>query len=146
MVLAIVLWWCQDMFYDNTRIWSMMTSAFVPGWFGNGSLLESEFFSFDDDRIYSVMVSAFYSQWCHHLFHHGIIVNATYMEDFIHNVTVFKLLLWHPRVTSSVPLCKNLVVLRHPQEFNDMSPKSLQLKRHCPFPDINCLSNSTPDS
>ena len=46
-------------------------------------------------------------------------------------------------ITSSEPHCKNFVVLCHPPEFIDMSPKSLQLKPHCSFPDINCLSNST---
>ena len=51
-----------------------------------------------------------------------------------------------PGVTSSEPRCKNLVVLRHPREFIDMSPTSLQLNLHFPFPDINCLSNSTPAS
>ena len=51
-----------------------------------------------------------------------------------------------PGVTSSEPHCKNLVVLRHPPEFNDLSPNSLQLKQHCPFPDINCLIHSTPTS
>ena len=51
-----------------------------------------------------------------------------------------------PGTTSSKPHCKNLAVVRHPREFNDMSPKRLQLKQHCQFPDINYLSNSTPAS
>ena len=32
-----------------------------------------------------------------------------------------------PDVKSSQPHCKNLVVLRHPREFNDMSPKIFNL-------------------
>ena len=36
--------------------------------------------------------------------------------------------------------------LRRPVEFNDMSPKSLPLQPHCPFPDMNSLSNFTPVS
>ena len=48
----------------------------------------------------------------------------------------------YPGVTSSEPRCKNLVVPRHPREFN-MFPKSLKLRPQCPFPDINCLRNST---
>ena len=56
-----------------------------------------------------------------------------------------------PGVTSSEPHCKNLAVLRHPQEINDMSLRSIQLTPHCPpgdcpFPYINCLTDSTPAS
>ena len=50
---------------------------------------------------------------------------------------------YKPTKTSSKPECKKLVVLRHNRKFN-MSPKNHQLKRHCPIPGINCLSNSIP--
>ena len=36
-----------------------------------------------------------------------------------------------PDVRSSEPYRKNLVVLRHTREFNDISSKSLQVKPYC---------------